>query len=311
MKFKHFKANSRNTPVSFSIIAPALLLVPALLAFLFIPEMVSAQQSNVMDYNSLEKFRFARRMFYKGENLFHKGKHKKAEKSFKACLKKFPEYSLAEFYLGRIYYEAGNYPQALKHIEHAKKTYKSFSQLHASTYQEYIDRLRKTKHELQQEINVMKSQLANSVPQAPTAGSSTGGSNNNNNNNSGGVLITRDDVLSSQTSQVLRDKENRLTVIETKLHEPVAKLQETPTEYFYVHANVLFRLKRFKDSFDQYNLTVKRDPKHGNAYSNLANLNFMAKRYKTALDLLDKAEKLGAEPNPKFRAALLEAIKNK
>ncbi|MCP5053494.1 MAG: tetratricopeptide repeat protein [bacterium] len=285
--------------------------LPLLLLFLSLTVgsgFLLAQRANVMDYNTLEKFRFARRLFYKGEHHYNKGKIKKAEKTFQECLKKFPTYSFADFYLGRIYYDAGDYPKALAHIEKAKTNHKSFSSLAAATYQEYIDRLREQKRSLEQEVREMKQQLVNYRPPAATNSSNTG---SNNNNSSGGESITRADMLNQQTGQAMTAKENKIQLINSKLLEPVAKVAETPAEYHYIHANILFKLKRFKDSFDQYHLTVKHDPKHGNAYSNLANLNFMVKRYKTALDYLDKAEKYGAEPNPKFRAALIKAIKKK
>ncbi|MCP5053493.1 MAG: tetratricopeptide repeat protein [bacterium] len=241
--------------------------------------------------NSQEKFRMAKRLFYQGERLFNKGKYKKAGKVLKNCLESFPIYSYAGFYLSRIYYLKGDYPDALKYIETAKSNHEKFSSVSSSTYQEYLGKLREQKTEMEEEIRQMKEELSR---RAITDSTSSSGSR-----------YTR------QLQGAIAQKEQNIDSIHNRLLTPIAQLAETPADFHYIHGNILFKLKRFRDSFNQYLLTVKQNPKHGNAYSNLANLNYMSKRYKQALDYLEKAERNGAKPNPQFKAALLEAMKKK
>jgi tetratricopeptide (TPR) repeat protein len=285
------KTEQRSIRHTYTYKSPALifavicLTVPAL----FYVEPLPAQKTHLLDHNTLEKYRLARRLFYKGERLFIQGKYKKAEKALKDCLKNFDRYSYSDFYLGRIYYQAGDYKKALAHIERAKTSYTFFIGISASTYQEYLAQLRQQKDQLMTQVQGMKNSLANMSASATAASSRSG--------------KYRRDLERSIT-----DMESRIDLINHRLQTPIAKLAETPADYFYLHGNVLFRIKKFKEAYDQYLVVVQKKPKYGNAYANLANLNFMAKRYKQALQYLDQAERYGAKANPKFRDAIIKAI---
>ena len=97
-------------------------------------------------------------------------------------------------------------------------------------------------------------------------------------------------------------------MINDRLKTPIATVSEMPADYYYVHGNILFKLKKYNESFKQYMETVRANPNHGNAYNNLANLNFMAKRYEKASYYFEKAESCGAKVNPKFKKAILKAM---
>jgi len=55
---------------------------------------------------------------------------------------------------------------------------------------------------------------------------------------------------------------------------------------------------------------VRINPKHGDAYNNLASLYYMVKKYSQAMEYLKLAEENGAQVNPKFKEALQKAIGN-
>jgi tetratricopeptide (TPR) repeat protein len=88
----------------------------------------------------------------------------------------------------------------------------------------------------------------------------------------------------------------------------VQKEEEIPADYFYLHGNIFFKIKRYKEAHEQYQEAIKINPKHGNAYNNLANLYYIAKQYQKALDCLNLAEAHGAKINPEFKKAILKAI---
>jgi tetratricopeptide (TPR) repeat protein len=248
-----------------------------------------AQERHVFNQDDFDKFELAQRLCYKGEQLFNKGKYKKAEKVFADCLKKFPEYANADYYLGRICYERKDYASALKHIENARNNFKTISDLNVSFYLQYLEKLREQQAEAEEYLMQLKESLA-SFPAVVESSSEQGKRKRN----------TEDEISRA---------ESNINLIKTRLAKPVPEALEMPVDYYYVHGNILFRLKKYKEALARYHQTVKKDPKHGNAYNNLANLYFMAKQYKRALFYLEKAESAGVNVNEKFRSAILKAMK--
>ncbi len=245
----------------------------------------SGQDAQTLDQTALGKFRLAKVLFYKGERLFNKGDEKKAEKVLNECLENFPDYAFAHFYLSRIAYNQKDFPKALAYIESAKKAHKIFADLSASTYQEYIDLLREQKANIEQQIFALKEKLPTVTTFAAAADNRTA------------------------FEHAIGSLEVNLGQINNRLITPITQLAEIPADYYYIHGNILFKMNKFQEAFDQYMQTVTTDPKHSNALGNLANLFFMSEQYQNALNYLDKAESCGSKPNPQFRAAILEALK--
>jgi TolA-binding protein len=79
------------------------------------------QKRFMLNEGDAEKSKMATRLFQKGEQLFTKGKFKKAEESFLECLEKFPGHANADYYLARVRYQENDFPAALQHIKNAKK----------------------------------------------------------------------------------------------------------------------------------------------------------------------------------------------
>jgi tetratricopeptide (TPR) repeat protein len=124
----------------------------------------------ILDENTFQKFQLAKRMFEKGQVFFLNGKYQKSEKALKECLKGFPEYSQAYYYLAQIYYKKEDFPKALENIEHAKATYEVMSDLLISAQQRFLNELRRQKTLLQEnlidltdpdDIDEVKTSLAN------------------------------------------------------------------------------------------------------------------------------------------------------
>jgi len=245
--------------------------------------MVFGQKRFMLNESEAEKFKMATRLFYKGEQLFSKGNYKKAKEALDDCLDKFPQYANADYYLGRIYYEEGDYLKALEHIENAKKNYKVLADLGASTQLEYMNKLREEKMAAEESLRNLKQRRSTMRP-----GQGTGQSGE----------------IEDQINQVQKS----IDELDQRMKEPLPQVSDPPADFFYIHGNILFKIKKYKDSLDQYLDAVRINPQHGNAYINIANLNFMAKKYERALFYLEKAESCGAKVNPEFRNAIYKAM---
>lgn len=86
---------------------------------------------------------------------------------------------------------------------------------------------------------------------------------------------------------------------------------KTPPGYFYIHGNILFKLKDYQGAVNQYVETIKREPRHEFAYNNAASIYFMSKLYETALRFLEQAEANGVKINPQFKKDLEDRLAKK
>lgn len=248
----------------------------------------NAQQRFMMNQDEAHKFRIAKQMFTKGRDFMSKKKYKKAEKIFKECLQHFPKFSHADYALSQLYYQTGNYPLALEHIQKAKASYPHLAKLGANTELQYFDQLRTERQRLQ-EVNMEIDQALQRLS------------------------------MSKMSAEARRQKEQELRImkqqnlntmaqIDERARKPVANTTDIPADFYYMHGNVFFKMKKYMDALKQYLETIRLDPAHGSAYNNLANLHFMARKYQKALYYLDKAESNGFKTNPKFRATIINAM---
>jgi len=250
-------------------------------------DFLSGQKRFMLNEKDAEKFRIAKRLYDKGEQLFIKEKFKKAETTFKECLEKFPKYANADYYLARIYYREDNLTGALEHIEKATDNYEFIAGLGVNTQLEYLEKLRFQKQQVEEDIRNLQ-QL-----------SSSGGSGRSSGTNREASDIQTRLAAAEKTLQILKDR----------LRAPIPDLKQVPAEFHYVHGNILFKLKKYSEALNRYLETVKTDPTHGNAYNNLANLYYMAGKYQQALFYLQKAESCGAKINPRFKQTLYKAMR--
>lgn len=266
--------NKRSVTAAVSLVTTAFL-------FLFSSQFIFAQKRFMMDQKDSLQFKAAKQLFQKGQQLFLKKNFKKAEKSFLECLKKFPKFSRADYYLSQIYYDRSDYANALSHIRNAKENYAFTADLDVATQLEYLDMLREQKRNLENELLDMK-QMASGTAKGPGQ--------------------------RSELDAKIASHENSIKKIDDRLKTPLVEAKGTPAEYYYVHGNILFKLKNYKEALAQYLKTVEINPRHGSANNNLANLYYMGKRYKQALYYLTKAEGCGFDVNPKFKEAIQQKL---
>lgn len=244
------------------------------------------QKRYMLNESETGKFKMAKRLYNKGEQLFIKGKFKKAESTFKECLNKFPKYANADYYLARIYYQEDNLTAAMKHIENAHINYEFIASLGVNTQLEYLERLRLQKQQVEEDIRNLRQILSTG------SGKSSGGGREN-----------------SDTERKIAALEKTLQTLKDRLRAPVPDAKLIPAEFHYVYGNILFKLKKYSESLNRYLEAVKTDPTHGNSYNNLANLYYMAKKYQKALYYLQKAQSCGVKINPRFKQALYKAMR--
>jgi tetratricopeptide (TPR) repeat protein len=240
------------------------------------------QKRFMLNEGEAEKFKMATRLFQKGEQLFTKGKFKKAEESFLECLEKFPGHANADYYLARLHYQENDFSGALRHIENAKKNYEIIASLGVSSQMEYLEKLRLQKQQLEDEINTLK-QVASSGTNRSRGG--------------------------QDTSSEISKRETTLQILKDRLNAPIPDEKQIPAAYYYVHGNILFKIKKYKEALDEYLEAVRVEPTHGNANVNLANLYFMGRQYEKALFYLKKAEDCGVTVDPRFKQALYKAMR--
>jgi len=236
------------------------------------------------EYLLLQRFKIANSIFEKAQSYYLEGNYKKAERELKKCLEKMPEHADAYFYLSHISYKQENLELSLNQIIKAKENYKYITQLKLNREQMHIIQIQDRKREVQEIIDGLKQKLSR----------------------------TTDPREQSAIQADIGRMEGMLTELDSRLSRPMPTIQkeeEIPADYFYLHGNILFKLKRYKEAHEQYQKTIELNPKHGNAYNNLANLYYIEKEYQKALDYLNLAEENGTQINPEFKKAILKALK--
>jgi stress-induced-phosphoprotein 1 len=225
-----------------------------------------------------------------GKALFTKGKFDKAEKKFKECLDIFPKNADANYFMAQILLKKNSLEQALESIKTAETCFSELGKLYSFTHQEMLNKLREQKQELE-EGNLRLQEDLRALQSSP------------------GSAQTQASISGAQAE--IQQRNNLISQIDAQLRKPVPMIMEKPAGYFYIHGNILFKLKDYQGAVDQYLETIKRDPKHEFAYNNLANIFFMAKQYDKALGFLEQAEAHGVKINPQFKKDIEDRLAKK
>jgi len=236
----------------------------------------------------VEKFKRSNAKLEEGKKLFLKEKYDGAEKKLLECLEMFPENAEAHFFLAEVYYKKNDFKTALQSIESAKTNFQMISKFYTFTHTEMLDSLRDQKSTLEDTIRSLEDSIRNLQGQPQT----------------------------DAVQEAIRDAQNRVSrnhaeieKIDTQLKSPVPMTMEVPAQYYFIHGNILFKLKSYQAALEQYQETIRRDSKHNSAYNNLANIYFMAREYQKALDCLKEAEANGVPVNQKFKKAIEEKLR--
>lgn len=238
----------------------------------------------------IQKLKASNGKLEQGEALFAKGNFDKAEKKFRECLNIFPKNANANYFLAQILLKKNDLEKALQSIETAETCFSELSKLYSFTHQEMLNKLREQKQDLEESIRRQEEDLS-ALMSRPRSEQ------------------TQASISSAQGA--IQQNKNLISQIDSQLNKPVPMVMETPAGYFYIHGNILFKLKDYQGAVNQYLETIKRDPSHEFAYNNLASIYFMAKQYDTALGFLQQAEANGVKVNPQFKKDLEDRLGKK
>ncbi|HLP46552.1 MAG TPA: tetratricopeptide repeat protein [Candidatus Kapabacteria bacterium] len=222
------------------------------------------------EQKQVELYRVAEALFKKGEVKFHKGNYAEAEKYMQKCIKTFPMHAHGHYYLSLINYIKSEYNLALEHIEKAETSVLSLTKLKAQLEEERKRKLKEYQVDLRDGKYV--SYFGENNPCMEKYGENVS------------------NLEAMKVEEVLMGSEKTDIAI--------------PAAYFYSHGNIFYKLKRYREALSQYVEVIRRDPKHGNAYNNMANLFYMAGKKEMASLCLAHAEASGCKVDPRFKKIL-------
>ena len=240
---------------------------------------IAQKNFNMNEKEMVRDFKLSNSHFLKGQKLFKKGQTEKAVASMQECLRIFPRHDKAHLVMAGIYLKQRKLAEAETEIIAAKKGFEFLQKWYAFTYQEYMNSLRGRKDAIDKQI---VTHLA-AISQVSRPGQKS--------------------MYENKIQQLKTEK----TAIDSRLNEFMRTGVQMPANYHYIHGNILFLSRQFRQAMSEYTLTVEKDPKNGGAFHNMANIYFMMKQYDKARESLTKAEACGIKVNPKFLEALEKA----
>jgi len=255
--------------------------VVLIVSFCMLPSVFSWAQEDYSRSEKLvyEKYRAVNKSFEKGKKFYEGGNLVKARKEFQVVVERMAEHADAYFFLSQISYKEGKIDESLEEIQQAKDNYKFIIKMKINMHQIMLNQLREQQDDIEERLNAMRE----------AAAAATG---------------PQKSKLAAEVTKL----EGKKNTIVNRLNEPVPEAEETPAVYFYFHGNVFVKQKKYQEAHDQYMEAVRINPKHGDAYNNLASLYYMVKKYSQAMEYLKLAEESGAEVNPKFKQALEQQL---
>ncbi len=218
----------------------------------------------------------AARSAYKKDNVG------KCEREVLYCLHRLPEHQEAHFLMSGILSKRGEYGKALEHIRAAEAGFVKWI--------EAVDmvQLRKQKRQAEKAAMGIDSVIAAAADEAAAIGR-------------GSCQVPTYSRAVEVAKEALAKSER------TDDLEQDAAASRIPAAYRLFHGNALFKLGRLPEAETEYRLAIEADPGCAEAYNNLINILFAAKRLDEARALLSQAEARQASIHPGLRKAVLES----
>lgn len=229
------------------------------------------------DELSSRGLRQAAQLTHKGQKQLEAGGLDKARQFFEKALTATPDYPDAVVGLGHVAMRERRFDQALEYFESAKGGYAKMSNAMLTAERENYERA-------QQQLVGLRSQYS-ALEQ-----SSTGTTDQSNQNRMTLMRVERE-IL-------------RLEAIHPPSEAPVTQI---PASIYFFVGNALMNLSRDEEALEAWETCVREDPSFSLVYNNLAVAYWKAGRLDEARAALTKAEELGVQINPEFKAALAGA----
>jgi tetratricopeptide (TPR) repeat protein len=243
---------------------------------------------NMAERKIVENFKRATPFYLEGAKQFAKGNLDKAEKKLLEALAIMPEHADVYYLMAQIQLRRKEFSKALASISTAEKNYAYIGKFQTFTHQQYLDRLRQQR----QDLDEQRQRIQDAMSRLPPLSSAEPAS-----------LQER-----GRAESAIQAITRTIQTIDTRLNSPIPPTFEIPADYYFTHGNVLFQSGKRADAEAQYREAIRIDPTHGNAYNNLALVSFSLGKYQEALDCLVRAEASGVKINPDFKRAVGEKI---
>lgn len=245
-----------------------------IMAALFLPGRLLSTE---VDYSDLQP---AHRVFKNGEKLFYKKRYDRAKVLFEKCVTLFPHHSRGMYYLSQIAYFKRDYARAVRYILLAKKNFGTYFRAMELAFSDH-------KAALQSKHMALKSAIADY---------------------SHTLTTTEKNCKTKYVVANLKRSENSLAETNWHLEKTFPDNAVIPSQYYFLHGNILFKQKKYKGAAFQYKMAVRINPKNSHAYNNLANLAYIQRDFRVARFYLLQAEKKGATINRHFKNRLNDLV---
>lgn len=231
----------------------------ALLGLCFIP-LIGAEDTVVKDaWDRLPK---AERHFQQGLKELNAGRSEAAAKDFEKCLQEIPRHAFARYYLANIAYMANDMQKALDDMTRAIGDFDFMQALNDYAVKQ-------------------KSKTYDSYARM--------------------MAEEWDSTTSCRTHRELEALSGEVTDAKSKqelqLAGQKAARSRQKAHYLYFLGNIHFQLKRFPEAARSYEGAIALNPRHANAYNNLAAIFYLAGEPGKALGYLEEAERQGLGDN--------------
>lgn len=224
----------------------------------------------------------------RGMSALGKGNLKKARESFDRSLAALPDYPEARLGLGHLAMREKRFAEALEEFQAAEAGYSSMSAITTRMESARYSRSRDELQSLREQLSKLDSQAMQTKP--PQAGT------------------TARDATESQVERDRTQLQSRIRTLEAMTPPSTAGKAGAPAEVFFFEGNALFDLKRTPEAIAMWEKARERNPKLPLVENNLAVAYWMTGRLDEAREAVTRAEALGFQVNPNFKADLEKAL---
>lgn len=231
----------------------------ALLALLTAP-LIGAEDTAVKE--AWDRVPAAERWFQRGLKEFQAGRSEAAAKDFEKCLQEIPRHAFALYYLANIAYVANDMPRALDVMSRAVEDLDFMQALN--------DYAVKQKSKTYDSYTRMMAEEWDATTSCRTHRE---------------LEALYGEVSDAKSKQELMIAGQKAARSRQKAH------------YLYFLGNIHFQLKRFPEAARSYGEAIALNPRHANAYNNLAAIFYLAGEPGKALGYLEEAERQGLGDN--------------
>jgi hydroxyacylglutathione hydrolase len=214
----------------------------------------------------------AERYYQRGLKEFQSGRPEEAENSFQKCLQEIPRHAFARYYLANIAYVANDLNGALDAMTRAVADLEFMEALN-----DYAIKQKNRTYDSYTQMMEEENEATRSCRTHREIASLYG------------------EITDAKNLEEMRRAEQAAARARQKAH------------YLYFLGNVYFRLQRMPEAAGRYEEAIALNPRHADAYNNLAAIHYMAGDAGGALGVLEGAERQGVGDNLNLKLKYLVA----